>query len=375
MKKFPFTIVILSAVVFAATAIAQPRPPAPTGHESDMSVKVTDVAEVANGKPCKVHYRGTLDYIDMYETTVYYDSDGHRFLEERSLSKRKTNGWGNVIYKLEHEEKIVREGDFLAWKQTVGYSGEKRMERISNNYDVDEEKHFRYRPYPLGWVFYDDKCLDSKGNWLRGTTAGISPKEVKRTIVYYGENPAVERELKEKQAFADSIIAESKKALPTASERSSYNFRNKPNWLKNFFLPIILGFLAAFTPTKFMAPRPKISNFKIYVVNLLLVIAIWYPIADFIYSIGPYDGLRAFIYWIILFFAYMLTLKNMMAGRCPKCGEYNFEKIGERTKVTTKTTVAKNEHGKDEVLSRNTDVQTDFRLRCRSCGHEWWWPL
>lgn len=368
---------LLSAVVFAATAIAQQRPPEPPeGHENDMSVKVTDVADVANGKPCKVHYRGTLDYVNMYETTVYYDNEGHRFLEERSLSKRGTNGRGDVVYRLENEEKIVREGDFLAWKHTTGYkNGDKVSERTSNNYDVDEEKHFIYKPYTLGWIFYDNGCLDAKGNWLRGTTAGISPKKVERTIVYYGENPAVERELKEKQAFADSIIAENKKALPTASERSSYNFRNKPNWLKNFFLPILIGFLAAFIPTRYMAPRPKISNLKIYVVNLLLIIAVWYPTTNFLYRIGPYDGIRAFIYWIILFFVYMFTLKTMMTGRCPKCGEYDFEKIGERSKVTTKTTVAKNKYGEDEIVGRKTEVETEARLRCKNCGHEWWWPI
>lgn len=376
MKRYTFAILLMSAVLLTAAASAQQRPPEPPkGHENDMSVKVKDVGTVENGVPCRVHYRGTLNYVDMYETTIYYDRDGHRFLEERRHSKQSTDGRGKTIFKPQLEEKIVREGDFLAWRHATGLSGEKPIERTDNNYDVDEEEHFRYNPYALGWIFYDDECLDEHGNWIRGTSSGISPKRVSRTITYYGEDPDAEREVAEKQAFADSVIAASKKVLPTATERSSYNFRHNPNWLKNFFLPILLGFLAAFLPTRYMTPRRKISNAKIYIVNILLLIAVWFPLADFIYRIGPYDGLRAFIYWFIAFFVYMFTLRAMMTGRCPKCASYNFEKIGERSKVTTKTTVAENEYGKKEVVGRKTEVETDARLRCKECGHEWWWPI
>lgn len=372
--KMKFMITAVVSVLAAANLFAAiPEPP--KGHESDSCVRVSNVVAV-KGNPCKVVFKDH-DAMHPCEIVVYYDSEGKAFMETRERKQRRMNGRGDIVYRPEVNETFVGERGEYLWRYAEGFDnyGKKTAERETNNCELDRDKHFRYRVYSIDPIYCGKGDFDRHGNWTKGVQATLQSgvtHDYSRKIYYYGDNAAVEREVAEKKAYADSIVTKCKEVLPTASEKSSYNFRHNRGFFKNVLLPLLFGFLASFVPTIIMRPRRKISNLLIIIINLALLVMIWFPLAKILYKYGPYDHIFAVLYWFLLLLSYMFGYTWAIRGRCPRCASTSFSIIGEKVKTTTKTETAEFPDGHKEVLSRDTDREHWMHLQCNECGHTWW---
>ncbi len=363
----------LSIVAAATVTAAVPEPP--RGHEADSCVRVSNIFEV-NGTPCKIVFKDH-DWSQPCEVVAYFDRDGELFMETRSRDQRRTDGRGETVYRPDVKETYVGEkGEFL-WRHAEGfdYYGKKTAERENNNCELDKEKHFTYRPYAIKPIYCGDGDFDRHGNWIKGVQATLqsgATHDYTRTVYYYGEDAAVEGEVAQKKAYADSIVSECRKALPTAGEKSNYNFRHNRGLFKNVLLPLLFGFLASFVPTIIMRPRRNISNRLIIIIDAAFLVVIFFPLARLLYRAGPYDHIFAALYWFLWIFAYMFGFTRAIKGRCSRCASTDYTIIEEKVKTTTKTETAEYPDGHKEVVSRHTDREYWQHLRCNECGHTWW---
>ncbi len=373
-----FVIAAVVSVLTTANLFAA-NPVPPKGHECDSCLRVPDVL-AAEGKPCKVVFE-KHDWSSPCEIVGYYDRDGKIFMEARRHKERRTDGRGNNIYRPYKNATFVGENGRFLWCRTENfdYYGKKTHEQETNNCELDKEKHFDYRLFSIDRVYCGEADFDRCGNWVGGVQTNPLKSDavirLSRKIYYYGDNAAVEREVAEKKAYADSIATKCKESLPSATEKSFYAFRHKRGFFKNVLLPLLLGFLTAFVPSRIMRPRRKISNLMIVVINLALLIVIWYPIADILYGLGPYDHIFAVLYWFLLLISYLTGLRWPLRGRCPRCASLACSIIDERVKVTTETETGEFADGHKEVLSRHTSREYHLRMQCEECGHTWWTML
>jgi len=177
--------------------------------------------------------------IDSVTIVADYDGAGLIFFDTREFGQRRTDGLGRTIVRRKESEEVVHSGKNAVWK--------------------------RIRTY------------DCDGRRGRGGAAC--------------------------RQFADSVIVENKKAMPSASERCAYEFLNERGFFKNLLLPLLIGFFAAYIPSRIMRPWRKLSNFVILLINIALIIFVWYPAAKILYKAGPYDHIFAIIYWVAMFIA------------------------------------------------------------------------
>ncbi len=337
-------------------------------------IMIDDVTDVISGSPapCKIEFeaRGGYEIV-----VAYYDTDGYMFLQEQKSTKYNMNTRKDIPVE---EALYVFDGyrhDVLYRKWTVyDYIGKNPQEYEKHRFVLDraERPVYHSKSYKHSFRYINDDGYDEYGNW-RTVVRDYEKEPFHRTIYYYGSAPAeILKEVEAKRTYADSVAAVYRAEVPSDEEVRAYNLRNNHSFFYNLLLPILYGLLLPGIVGWSLRYRRKVSNGLIFLIQILLAIFVWYPIANWFIKIGPYDMfIYKLLYWVVMFAAAVKATLLPMRGRCWNCASVNSIVLKEWEERETETKTALFEDGSKEVLSRKTKVERYQYRRCLECGKEW----
>ncbi len=339
-------------------------------------IMIDDVTDVISGSPapCKIEFEHV--YLgDRHVVVAYYNTDGYMFMQEQ----RKTD----LEYRRNSETPIdetvyIFEGykNDALYRKYIRYDHKGENPQIFEDHkfvlDRAERPGYNAKSYEHEWRYINEDGYDEFGNW-RTTVADYEKDPFHRTIYYYDSAPTeILKEVEAKRTYADSVAAVYRAEAPSDEEVRAYNLRNNHGFFYNLLLPILYGLLLPGIVGWSLRYRRKVSNGLIFLIQILLAIFVWYPIANWFIKIGPYDMfIYKALYWVVMFAAAVKATLLPMRGRCWNCASVNSIVLKEWEERETETKTALFEDGSKEVLSRRTKVERYHYRRCLDCGKEW----
>ncbi len=339
-------------------------------------IVIDDVTDVISGSPvpCKIEFEH-IEAGDRHIVVAYYNTDGYMFMQEQNRT--------DMEYRRNAETPIdqtvyVFEGSKNAalYRKYILYDRKGEEPRISEAHkfvlDRAERPVYHSKSYKHSFRYINDDGYDEYGNW-RTVVRDYEKEPFHRTIYYYDSAPAeILKEVEAKRAYADSVAAVYRAEAPSDEEVRAYNLRNNHNFFYNLLLPILYGLLLPGIVGWSLRYRRKVSNGVIMLIQVLLAIFVWYPIANWFIKIGPYDMfIYKALYWVVMFAAAVKAALLPLRGRCWNCASVDSIVLREWEERETETKTALHEDGRKEVISRKTKVERYQYRRCLECGKEW----